>query len=261
MSDANESPALPPQRRERVLGIPFFTGSVDAALDEITRGGYVVIPASPALLKLKFDDDYRRALQQADLVLADSRLLARVWQSMKRRPLPTTSGQTYLRALLGREELAVGDSSFWVAESEAARTKASAWLRAHGMSIAPDAMHVASSEGDDRHAILLEIEQRRPRHVVIALSAGKQEPLALYLREYLLYRPSIHCVGSALGFVTGAERPIPEWAERWSLAWLVRLRSQPRMLLPRLGIALSVVAMVLRHGSELPPVRRRWEDL
>ena len=63
---------------ERILGVPFFSGSADDAVKYIRQiGGLVVIPAAPALLKLRYDEDYRLALQKADVVLADSGLLTR----------------------------------------------------------------------------------------------------------------------------------------------------------------------------------------
>jgi UDP-N-acetyl-D-mannosaminuronic acid transferase (WecB/TagA/CpsF family) len=96
---------------------------------------------------------------------------------------------------------------------------------------------------------------------VIGLRAGLQEPLAVYLRDYLLYRPCIHCVGAALGFLSGDEDPIPDWARKFQLGWLARLIGQPRMLLPRFALALSFAAIVLRYRSELPPLRTRWTDI
>ncbi len=243
-----------------VLGIRFFEGTIDAAIDWIRdHGGYLVIPASPALLKLKFDDEYRRALASADLALADSALLTRAAGIVTRARVPKISGQRYLARLSERADLALDQSSLWVVSSETARERAARWLRDRGFAETSDPIRVFA--GDGRHDLLLQLEERRSRHVILALGSGYDEPLALYLREYLLYRPSIHCVGSALDFVTGAERAIPHWAEQSNLGWLLRLASQPRMLLPRIGIAISVAAMVLRYRTEMPPRRRRWEDM
>ena len=83
----------------------------------------------------------------------------------------------------------------------------------------------------------------------------------MYLREYLLYRPAIHCVGAALGFLSGAERPIPPWAERYQLGWFARLCAQPGMVIPRIGIAATLTAMVFKYRSEMPKLRPRWADL
>jgi N-acetylglucosaminyldiphosphoundecaprenol N-acetyl-beta-D-mannosaminyltransferase len=85
--------------------------------------------------------------------------------------------------------------------------------------------------------------------------------LGFYLRESLIYEPRIHCVGAALGFLTGYEHPIPDWAERLNLGWLVRLWAQPRMLFPRIGMALILAWMVVKYRSEPLPSKVRWTEL
>ncbi len=93
------------------------------------------------------------------------------------------------------------------------------------------------------------------------MAGGGQEKLAHYLRDYLLYRPSIHCIGAALGFLSGEEKAIPEWAERWRLGWLFRFFAQPGMVLPRIGIAFALARMIFKYRSELPPLKKRWADI
>jgi N-acetylglucosaminyldiphosphoundecaprenol N-acetyl-beta-D-mannosaminyltransferase len=248
---------------ERILGISFFSGSARDAVDRARRdGGVVAMPASPALLKLKYDQEYRLALQRADLVLADSELLALLWRVVSRRRLKKISGISYLKCLLANSELQKKEKLFLIVSSDAAKTKAIRWLRQNGFAIKIDDCSVvdAAAHGQE-HALLFEIEKLRPQHVIIALAGTGQEKLGLYLRDFLLYRPSIHCVGAALGFLTGTEHPIPEWVERSHLGWLSRLVSQPRMLLPRIGIAFILAGMVFKYRSELPRLKPRWADV
>jgi exopolysaccharide biosynthesis WecB/TagA/CpsF family protein len=223
----------------------------------------MVVPASPALIKLKYDEDYRRALQNADLALADSGLVVALWRIATGRKLRKISGIAYLRCLLERDYIRSAGNSFWVVSSDNAKEKAIAWLGRRGLQLSAQNFHVAARRGDsaEDHVLLLQIEKQRPSHIAIALGTGIQEKLALYLREYLLYRPNIHCIGAALGFLTGEERPIPDWAERYNLGWLFRLLSQPRMFLPRLGIAYVLAKMVFKYRAELPPLQDRWVDL
>src|SRR5207248_11382897 len=91
---------------DRILGISFFSGTAREAVERARHiGGLVAIPAAPALLKLKYDEEYRLALQKADLVLADSELLSLVWRLVTRRQLKKISGLSYLRCLLEHEEV------------------------------------------------------------------------------------------------------------------------------------------------------------
>jgi exopolysaccharide biosynthesis WecB/TagA/CpsF family protein len=249
--------------QEQVLGLRFFCGSPLEAVEKFTEtGGYMVIPASPALIKLRHDQDYRSALQNADLVLADSGLLAALWRLVAGGDLRRISGIAYLRCLLERSEIRRPGNSFWVVASETAKTKAIGWLRKNGFQITPDSFHVGSQDNAAQdHELLLKIEQQRPNHILIALGAETQEKLGLYLREYLLYRPCIHCIGAALGFLSGVERPIPDWAERLRLGWMLRLAAQPRMLLPRIGIAFILAEMLFKYRSEMPPLKKRWAEM
>jgi N-acetylglucosaminyldiphosphoundecaprenol N-acetyl-beta-D-mannosaminyltransferase len=220
------------------------------------------MPASPALLKLKYDEEYRLALQRADLVLADSELLTLLWRLVSGRRLKKISGISYLKCLLGDSAARKKEKLFLIISSDAAKRKAIDWLHERGFPIDADDCHVAGTAPDQQaHGLLFEIEKRRPHHVIIALAGTGQEKLGLYLRDFLLYRPSIHCVGAALGFLTGIEHPIPDWAERRHLGWLSRLMSQPRMLLPRLGIAFVLASMVFKYRSELPRLKPRWADV
>lgn len=263
VSDTPSESIVPPRiGRERILGISFFNGTAGEAVEHLRRqGGYLVVPASPALIKLSYDEDYRRAMQNADLAIADSGLLALLWKLSTGRKLKNISGITYLKHLLDHVERQSGERVFWVLASNDGKDKAIEWLGERGIQVEGDWYVAPRPSPTQDHALLLRIEDRRPHHIVIAIPGGTQEKLAHYLREYLLYRPSIHCVGAALGFLSGDEQAIPEWADRSHLGWLMRFLAQPRMLLPRIGIAFALARMVFKYRSDLPPLRQRWVDL
>ena len=249
---------------ERVLGISFFTGTVAEAVERHSqKGGYVVIPAAPALMKLNYDEEYRRAMQNADLALADSELLVLLSRLATGRKLKKISGIGYFKHLLQLGGMREGESTFWIFASDMAKEKALGWLGQQGVLIQEKNCFIASAppSSSQDYAILVRIEEDKPRHIVIAMAGGGQEKLALYLRDYLLYRPSIHCIGAALGFLSGDERTIPEWAEQSHLGWLMRLFAQPRMFFPRVGIALALIRMVFKYRSELPRLKKRWADI
>ena len=195
-------------------------------------------------------------------IVADSEFLAFLWRLVSRRRLKKISGISYLKCLLADSEVRQKEKLFVIVSSDAAKCKAIDYLRERGFPIDPDDCHAAgAAPHEQEHALLFEIEKRRPQHVIIALGGTGQEKLGVYLRDFLLYRPSIHCVGAALGFLTGTEHPIPDWAERRHLGWLSRLVSQPRMFLPRIGIAFILAGMVFKYRSEMPRLKPRWADV
>jgi exopolysaccharide biosynthesis WecB/TagA/CpsF family protein len=247
---------------EPVLGVRFFTGTIDAAVERHTRaGGCLVIPASPALIKLNYDQGYRNAMHNADLALADSGLLVLLSRLALGKRLTRISGMAYFKSLLTQANLS--GNAFWIFAGDSAKQHAAHWLRPFGMKIEDSNSFLAAApvSSDQDYAILTRIEEEKPKHVIIAMPGGHQEELAVYLRDYLLYRPAIHCLGSALNFLSGEEKPIPGWAERWRLGWLFRFFAQPRMVLPRIGIAFALARMVFKYGSELPPLKKRWSDV
>lgn len=104
--------------------------------------------------------------------------------------------------------------------------------------------------------LLARLDQLRPRNIIIGVGAGPQEKLGYWLREHLSYRPAIHCIGGALGFVTGDQVAIPGWADRFYLGWLLRLLSQPRVFVPRLARGRVLPWLIWKYGHRLPPIRR-----
>src|SRR5205823_14876045 len=110
---------------DRVLGISFFNGTAVEAVQHLRRtGGLAVMPASPALIKLNYDTDYRLALQKADLALADSGLLVLLWRLASGRRLRKISGITYLKCLLADCESRKNEKLYWIVPSAAAKHKA-----------------------------------------------------------------------------------------------------------------------------------------
>src|SRR6478672_13657051 len=129
---------------QRILGVRFFNGAAPDAVDYITRvGGYTVVPAAPALVKIENDPAYRRALVEADLAIADSGFMVLLWQMLQRRTIARISGLKYLRILLADTRLRERGSIFLVLPHESSREKALAWLREEGFKIANDDCYIA----------------------------------------------------------------------------------------------------------------------
>ena len=245
-------------RFERILGVRFFNGSGADAAEYISRtGGYTVVPAAPALANIHRDQDYCRALVESDLAIADSGFMVFLWRILRRRKVVRISGLQYLRLVLDKRELREPGRLFLILPSEMARVKALRLLHREGYEIAAAATYIApiyrSDVADQQLVSILKIIQ--PAQVIIAIGGGVQERLGLYLRENLAYRPAIHCVGAALGFLTGDQKPIPDWADRLYLGWLLRLARQPNVFAKRFLRAFELPWLIWKYGENLPPMR------
>ena len=241
---------------QRIIGLEFFEGSAPSAVDEaLVRRGLVVAPSGTCFTRLQRDEVYRMAMTHADLVLPDSGFMVLLWRLLRRRRLNRISGLAYLKELLGRSEFREGRSVLWILPNEEARAKTLGWLQAHGFATTAEGFYVAPIYGPRVEDPLLveRIQSLRPGHVVIALSGGVQEKLGFLLRENIGPRATIHCIGAALGFVTGYQIAIPNWADRLYLGWLLRLLANPRRFFPRAMSAFALPGMIVRYGQNLPP--------
>jgi exopolysaccharide biosynthesis WecB/TagA/CpsF family protein len=242
----------------QILGIRFFNGDVDEAVASMfQRGGFLVAPSATCFARLREDEVYRGATTAADLAIADSGLMVGLWRLLQREHVQRISGFKYLKHLLGKLKGEGNRDIFWVLPSERAQQKLLDWSRREAFLIKSENSYVAPRYGwkvEDR-SLLAIIEQNRPAHVIIAIGSGAQEKLGYYLRENLSYRPAIHCVGAALGFITGDQTAIPSWADRLYLGWLWRLVAQPRVFIPRLFRGLELPWLIWKYGENLPPMR------
>ena len=245
---------------QQILGISFFHGTAAEAVEQMSRrGGVVVVPAAPAMVRLRYDEVYREAMIGADLAIPDSGLMVLLWKIIRRKDFTRISGLAYLKELISESAFRESGRVFFVLPTDAAKTKLLDWASYEGLQIDADSCYVApvyATVVEDQQ-LLARIGNRRPAHVIIAIGNGPQEKLGVYLRNGLSYRPAIHCTGAALGFLTGDQVAIPEFADRFYLGWLFRLFAQPRVFVPRLTRALELPWLIFRYAEELPPLREK----
>jgi exopolysaccharide biosynthesis WecB/TagA/CpsF family protein len=247
---------------EQILGIKFFNGEVDRAIDFISeRGGFLVAPSGTCFARLRRDEIYRQAMIHADIAIPDSGAMVLLWMLLRGRKLRRISGWKYLSCLSAKFFAAKRSDVLWVVPSERTRESAARWLAQNRFPFSDDDFYVApiySARIEDRR-LLEKIDSRKPRHVIVGIGSGPQEKLGHYLREHSNHRAAVHCIGAALGFLVGEQVKIPAWADRFYLGWLFRLLTDPRRFFPRLWRATELPWLLLRYGRNLPPLRSKVE--
>jgi UDP-N-acetyl-D-mannosaminuronic acid transferase (WecB/TagA/CpsF family) len=247
----------------QVLGIQFFNGDVDEAVQSMVgSGGFLIAPSGTCFARLREDEPYRRAILAADLAIADSGLMVLLCRLFRGESLPRISGLKYLKHLLVTLKGTGTGRIFWILPSERARQKLLEWSRREELPITGDDCYVAPRYGfevGDPSLVSL-INRRRPEQVITAIGSGPQEKLGHYLRDNLSYRPAIHCIGAALSFLTGDQITIPDWADRIYLGWLLRLMTQPHRFVPRLIRGFELPWLIARYGKALPPFRSKNQN-
>lgn len=240
---------------QNILGIRFFTGSAEEAVQIGMQGGLVVVPAAPALVELQTNAQYREAVYNADLAITDSGLMVLIWQMLTGKKLTRVSGLKYLKLLFELKALQTRESVLWIMPNAAARDQNLAWLRSQGYGFTADDCYLAPNYSggsivDD--ALVAMVTKRKPKHIVVCLGGGTQERLGLMLKQKSDFRPSIHCIGAAIGFLTGNQVHIPTWADKFFLGWFFRCMSEPGKFIPRYWRACRLVPMMVRY-RENPP--------
>lgn len=243
-------------RFRQILGIEFFGGTPLEAITRIRKGGLLVVPAAPALKDIQTNAGYREALLNADLTITDSAFMILLWNLAKRDRLRRLSGLEYLRDLLHEADVRRPGGTLWIMASPASARRNLDWLAEQDIHVPEEAIYMAPLYERDMAdpALLARLEELRPAHILVTVGGGTQERLGLYLKRNLSYLPAIHCIGAAIAFLSGDQVQIPAWADRLYLGWLYRCVSEPRRYVPRYWAARKLFSLMLRFGSQLPPL-------
>lgn len=250
----------------RILGVDFYAGDVSGAIQRMSEGGLLVVPAAPALKDLARDASYREALLNADVAITDSAFMVMIWNFLERDSIRRVSGLEYLAQLLRLPDVRQPGNTFWVMAGPQSAERNLAWLRSKGIVVPDSLVYEApqyAAKIDDTE-LVARINQTRPRHIVITIGGGNQERLGLYLKRSLDYRPAIHCTGAAIAFLSGDQIRIPMWADQFYLGWLFRCFSAPARYIPRYWSARKLLPLMIRYRSQLPavefPVRKETSE-
>src|SRR5437660_12176534 len=182
----------PPFPTKRMLGIDFFVGTAAEAIAHISKsGGLIVAPAAPSFIALQDDPDYRRAIADADLAIADSCWAVLFWRLLRREKLTRISGLALFKALLETADARIPKNLFWILPSEKAKTKTLEFARASGYPITADDCYVAPqyqrSEVSDQRSEDSALPPAEPTN------AGKRERLPYNSGEqrYIISDPAL----------------------------------------------------------------------
>ena len=248
-----------PVNVRQILGVRFLVEDAQSAVDVVTdHGGLVVVPSGPGLSSLSRDERYRRALLGADFAIADSSLMVMLWNFIKGDHIQKLSGLKYMKKLIEQPHFKEPGVCFWVMPSLGSSQRNRRWLSKRGIELADDDIYVAPIYGTEFNdpELICRIEQRHPRHIILGVGSGTQEPLGYYLKGKLSYCPTIHCIGAAIAFLSGDQVKIPAVIDRLGLGWFWRCLSNPRRYVPRYWDAKGLILLMFRYRDQMPPANQ-----
>ena len=240
--------------QRQILGVNFYVGDAQGAIDRMARGGLLVVPSAPTLKDIASIGEYREALLSADMAITDSAFMVLLWNFLEGDSIQRLSGLKYLKELLQEDDVREPGNTFWVMAGNASTERNLSWLRLEGIDVPPKYVYEAPMYGSkiEDKELIGRLQAVRPKHVVITVGGGTQERLGLYLKRNLDYLPAIHCIGAAIAFLSGDQVRIPEWADRFYLGWFFRCMSSPRRYVPRYFSASQLVPLLWRYRDQLP---------
>lgn len=243
-----------PQEFVTILGVKFFNGTVEEAVERMEGGGLLVVPAAPALKDIDRNVGYRDALLNADLCITDSAFMVLIWNRISKQKIHRLSGLKYLRELLARPEAHRPGNVVWIMASPASAQRNLDWLKTQDIDVPDECVYFAPMYGNriEDPALLELLDRMRPKHVIVTVGGGTQERLGLYLKRTLSYRPAIHCIGAAIAFLSGDQVAIPVWADKLYLGWLFRTLADPKRFGPRYWDARKLLNLMVRYRDKLP---------
>jgi UDP-N-acetyl-D-mannosaminuronic acid transferase (WecB/TagA/CpsF family) len=245
----------------RILGINFFVGAAPDAVRRGLRGGLVVAPAAPALVNLQDDPDYQQAVSQADLAITDSSLMVMAWNLMRRDNITRVSGLEYLVLLLRNlRARPKKERPFFIMPTKDSTLRTLKWLKEQGVACEKRQTYIAPQYPSGPvidYPLLKLLKKEKPTQIIIGLGGGTQERLGLFLRKNLPRNPGIHCIGAAIGFLTGDQVKIPLWADHLYLGWLLRCFSNPQSYVPRYWKARKLLWQLLLNPDIGNPISQQ----
>ena len=238
--------------RVEFLGLAFDPWPVErvadwvAARDSDSPYAYVVTPNVDHLIRLAdAPAAVRGAYDAADLVLCDSRILARLaaWAGIR---LPVVPGSD-LTALLFARLLEPGDRLCLVGGGEGDGAALEAlYPRLNVVQHCPP-MGLVNDAAARARAVDAAVAARA-RVVLFAVGSPQQELLALEMAARTDARGTGLCIGASTEFLLGRQRRAPRVVQRLSLEWAWRLLTEPRRLARR----------YLVEGPTILPMVWRW---
>jgi len=257
-----------PDKLERlvgILGVPFHQVTLSGAVERIeymiAEGGvhYIVTPNVDFLVKAQRDDDLRRILVSADLVLCDGKPI--VWASRwLGGPLPCRVAGSDLTPLLIRRAAERGWKIFLLGgQPEVAAEAARRMNEGHPKLPRVDYYSPPHRPLDqmDNDEIQKRVREARPDILLVCFGCPKQEKW-IWKHSSGTGVPVVIGAGATVDFLANKVARAPRWVRGVGMEWLFRLVQEPRRLFGRyLDDAIHFFPAVFRQGWRQKRMERR----
>ena len=212
----------------------------------ISKKGFFVFPAGPALATIKNSNNYFKAIQKADLVFFDSGFFVLLLKIFKNISVNKFSGFKFLNLFFIYLKKNKKKSIFCIDPNLKFSKSNKSYLKNLGVKKIYNFLAPKYDPNDLSDKKLLKlINKSKPNFIMTNIGGGTQEVLGLYLKKNLKFKTTILCTGGAISFFTGDQAPINTFVDKFYLGWLVRLIFNPITFFKRYIVGLKLIPMII----------------
>lgn len=234
-----------------LLGVPVAAVTMDEALDILEqfvserRTHLVVTSDASSIVRAQEDEEFRRIVQNADLVTPDG--IGVVWGArLLGLPIYQRVPGVELMAKLCERAAQKGWKVFLLGAKPGVAEQAAKNLQARYPSLQIVGTHHGYFTPEEEPQVIAKIKAAQPDILFVAFGIPKQEKwIARHADE--LQVPICIGVGGSFDVYAGVVKRAPEWVQRLCLEWLYRTIRDPRRL-PRLKAIPKLLWLVIKEA-------------
>lgn len=231
------------------LGVKFYNENYSQVKKRLffKKKSYLVIPAASSICNCYFKKNlsHLKSLQKSSVAILDSGLFCLCLLIFKFIFVKKFSGYKFLKSFLS--DTTVKSKKILVLDScKEEKKKNKVFLKYKKFKFIKHYICPFYNPELIRDKKLINvINNYKPAIVIINISGGVQECLALYLKENVHLKFTSICSGAALGFFSGFHEPINSYIDKFYLGWFVRVVFDPVKFIPRIAKSFFLVFIVL----------------
>ena len=236
-----------------IFGVKFLKAGHSSVIEDLSNGGFMVVPSAPSITIIKTDEYYYKSLQGSDFAIPDSGLMVLALKIIHNIELQKLSGLAFLKLFLLDCANDSNPELFLVEPTQEDHDANQKYLSRIGVKYDSSFYYVAPIYKDiviEDFDLLKQLEDQKPKNIIINLGGGIQEKLGYFLNTHLSYKPAIICTGAAIAFLSGQQANIPDWGDRYYLGWLFRCISNPGRFVPRYLGSIKLIFMLIGCSVE-----------
>jgi UDP-N-acetyl-D-mannosaminuronic acid transferase (WecB/TagA/CpsF family) len=238
----------------KIIGLSFLNETPEKIFEILNeQGGLMTVPSGPGIASIPNEPLYYEALLTSDWCIADSGLMALVWNKISKNKVRRVSGLGFLNAFVVLYPKHQNQKLFLVNPTVTEQGANVAYFNSIGVQISEAYNYLAPmyAKNEITDSILLRrLEDLKPHFIMLNIGGGVQEVLGCWLKQNLSYKPAIICTGAAIAFKTGQQTQIPVWVDKLYLGWLWRVIENPKKYGKRFWEARKAVSLILKYREK-----------